>query len=154
MLYYHCLSNWDKRAEGRLTLDYANLQRLLAEKDDALRAVRAMNDELAKNDFGLTAAAHLRLKQHFQFYDLYARGFALCARVCLIAKALGDEAMEAARKPELRARQEKNLQDLSDYAHDLERFEETTSHPYYVYLIMNHRNLQGILDQAQEMLGR
>jgi hypothetical protein len=85
---------------------------------------------------------------------MFVRGFALCAKACLLAKTLNDGSAESARQPELRALQVKTLQGLSDYIQELKAFEETTSHPFYVYLLLNHRNAQGILDQAREMLGK
>jgi len=154
MTFYHCLSTWDTSAAGRLDLNYANLQRLLAEKDDALKLVRELLNYLNKKDFGLPATTHRYLKDEFQFYDMYVRGFALCAKACLLAKALKDGAVESARQSELRALQGKILQGLSDYIQELKAFEDKTSHPFYVYLLLNHRNAQGILAQAREMLGK
>ncbi|MEW5720054.1 MAG: hypothetical protein AB1817_15620, partial [Chloroflexota bacterium] len=154
MAFYHCLSTWDPSAAGRLDLNHTNLQRLMAEKDDAVKLVRELIAYLNKHDFGLPPATHRYLKGQFQFYDMYVRGFGLSAKACLLAKALKDGTVEPARQAELRAAQEKILQGLTDYIEELKTFEETTSHPSYVYLLLNHRNAQGILDQAREMFAK
>lgn len=152
MLFYHCLSEWDRSAAGRLDLNDQNLARHFAEKDEAQREVRQLLADLDRNDFGLSRAAHSALKREFQFYDICARGFALTTRACLLARALQEGTFEPSRLGELRDEQEKTLAELSGYVAELKTFEETTSHPFYVYMMLNYRNAQGILEQAAEML--
>lgn len=152
MTFYHSLSAWAPETAGRIRLDYANLLRLLDEKDQAYQEIKALIAELKPGGFGLPEAAYLRLKESFQHYERYVKGFRLCAGACLLSKALLEESYDAAAESDLTRRLERTLDELALYVRDLKAFEAITIFPYYVYLIHDYRNAQGILDQARQFL--
>ena len=149
MTFYHSLAAWDPSAASRISLDYDNLTRLLNEKDEALREVKELINYLEENGFGLSEQGYLKLKEAFLHYERYVASFVLAAGPCFIPIALSTGIEDETKRQILLDRLESNLNQLSKYAEELKTFEETTSYPYYVYLLNNYRNLKGIMEQAQ-----
>lgn len=152
MSFYHCLSTWDKSAEGRISLDYKNVMRLFQEKDEAYNELTKLLQYLNTNDFGLTETAYEKLKESFQFYDIYVRGFGLCIKAAFLSRAINFEPEDLGKRKELAEMMEGILNKLAEYVLELKAFEESTSHIYYIYLLMNYRNVNGILQQARAAL--
>ncbi len=149
MTFYHSLAAWDPSAVVRISMNYENLIRLLNEKDAALREIKELINYLKLNDFGLPGLGYVKLKEAFLHYERYVKSFVLAAGACLIPRALSNGTANETQKKDLIGRLENNLNQLTTYVQELEDFEETTSYPYYVYLLNNHRNLRVILKQAQ-----
>jgi hypothetical protein len=152
MSFYHCLSTWDQSAAGRISLDDANLRRLLREKDEAYSEITELLQYLDNHDFGLAPPAYEELQRAFQFYERYVRGFGLVVKAALLAKAIGYEPEALSKRKEWADLLEGLLGKLAEYILELKAFEESTSHIFYVYLLLNYRNANGIYQQAKTAL--
>jgi hypothetical protein len=152
MLFYHSLATWDNTAAGRLSLDYQNIRRLLSQKEAALRETKELLDVIAQRHWGLAEESEQKIREAFQFYDLYVRGFVLAIKTCLLAKALSDGQLDALQRSEFRKQLEDVFQGMEAYIRELQVFETATSYPFYIYLLFDYRNVSGILEQARAMV--
>lgn len=149
MTFYHSLAAWDPSTASRISMAYDNLLRLLNEKEEALKEIQELLRYLDHNDFGLPEPSYLKLKEGFLHYERYVKCFVLAAGACLIPRSLSTEIEDETQRKDLIGRLENNLNQISKYVAELKAFEESTSYPYYVYLLNNYRNLKGIMEQAQ-----
>lgn len=150
--FWHSLAVWDPSKADRIRLEHDNVRRLLAEKDQAYQELQEFLAELDRNDFGLPASTYRWVKNEFQYYEKYVRGFRICAQAILLAKALTDGELNPEQRGDFVARLTISVSELSEYRRELQTFQATTSHPYYVYLLLNHHWVGGILVQVEQVL--
>jgi hypothetical protein len=91
----HSLIDWDPGRASDLKLDSARMTQLLAEKDEAMRAVEALAQTVRKGDAAVPPGLHELVSDRVDLFVTYVEGFVRAARVCLWARAL-DEAVPGA----------------------------------------------------------
>ena len=77
---HHSLSEWDPQKKDALDMTPENVQRILADKDEALLRCEKLADRVSTSSMGLRQEAYEDLREHFEFMRWYVRGFRLTAR--------------------------------------------------------------------------
>ena len=77
---------WAPERAGDLWLDSAQLATLLAEKDAALDAARALGGRIRRGEAGLDPALHRTVLDAFRHFETWVEGHRLAAHVCLLAR--------------------------------------------------------------------
>jgi hypothetical protein len=87
---HHSLKDWDAGAEDALGLNDQNLQRVLAEKDQAVCQATVLYGQVTRSNPGLKPETYDDLVARFGFLQLYAEGFRLTMRAYIFGRLLSE----------------------------------------------------------------
>lgn len=90
---HHSLSEWDPEKKDALAMTVENVNKILADKEDARAACETLVDLVEVENIGLNPEAYQKFRLHFSFMRWYVRGFRLTAR----GYALGRYASEVSK---------------------------------------------------------
>jgi len=149
------LRNWDPSKAGALRVDDAdNVRRLLEEKDEAVRLVGTLGDEVRALGDVLTEAAHRDLTVRFDVFRRYTVGFRTIAHACVLTKYVL-EAAARDRSPlsgDARGLLDARLGELRTLADEFDRFAAESALPHTVYLLLSPERLRALADDLQARL--
>ncbi len=139
------LRDWDPARWDAMDPSEENVQRIIAEKEEAVHLVEGMQRVLRTRPAALTEAAHADLAGRFDIFLRYVRAFREIGRATALAKFLsegraGDSAFSG-RAPSML---EDALRALLDLAREFREFREKTDHRYAVYLLLGWERLEAL----------
>lgn len=139
------LRDWDASKWHAMDASEENVLRILAEKDDALREVERMRSVLARKPAALSPDAYDDLRQRFDIFDRYVRGFRAIGHATALTKYLAEQPTSdspfARQAPQLL---ELALTTLLDLATEFREFARETDHRYTVYILLGAERLEAL----------
>jgi hypothetical protein len=139
------LRDWDPSKRHAMDPTEENVLGILAEKDEALREVEEMQRVLASKPLALTPEADADLKERFDIFHRYVRGFRAIGRATALAKFVAaDTAGTSAFAREARPMFDAALDDLLAIAEELRAFRQATDHRYTVYVLLGWERLEAL----------
>jgi hypothetical protein len=143
----HGRDDWEPGASRLLDPTPANLELIFAEKAAATREAAGLIELLRAEDLGLGEAMARDMNDMLRLYEVYARGFELCARaVFLVLRAEarpGDDTVAAARA---------TAQPLVDFGIEVRAMLEGTSYPHYLYWTLDTTRTDTLARDVQRRL--
>jgi hypothetical protein len=94
---HHSLKNWFSGAEDALGMQDENAEKILVEKDAAVRQSKALYDQVSASNPGLKPAVYQDLVRRFDFLRCYAEGFRLTTRVYIFSRLLEERGDKQAK---------------------------------------------------------
>ena len=140
------LKDWVPEKADALATDPANVARMLAEKDEALRRAEALRPLLETPPPGLRAEALRELADRIDVFIRYVRGFRAVGHALILARAALDR--PGASEPVERA-----LDDLLLEAESMQDFAERTDFPHVVYTLLSPERLRALHRDLTRRLG-
>jgi hypothetical protein len=139
------LRDWDPSKWDAMDPSEENVQRMIAEKDDAVLQVERMQQVLAAKPVAFTESAYTDLQQRFDIFHRYVRGFRAIATAIALTKFLvhgrGAGSDFAAAAP---AMLQRSLGDLRQLAEEFREFSRATDHRYTVYILLGWERLEAL----------
>lgn len=87
---HHSLKNWFSGAQDALGMQDENARKILAEKDDAVKASSELLERVKAGNPGLKAKTYAELVEGFEFLKIYAEGFRLTTRIYIFSRILAE----------------------------------------------------------------
>jgi hypothetical protein len=140
----HSLADWAPEYRGRLELDSARIDELLAEKRRACDAAAALVARLDQTDAAVPDALRQRLREAFALLPVCTQGMALCAEVCLRARWQQRAPTEADRAAFVDATDR-----LAQFGESLRPLCTAAAHPHQTVMILDHRRVADIVRDAR-----
>jgi hypothetical protein len=131
------LACWAPERADALVLDHARLAALLAEKDGALAAARALAGRLRDGASGIAPALLATVRAAFGYFESWVEGHCLAARVCLFARFLTQQG--AAARPEDRSALWAAVVALEGFAARIAPLATDANVPHQVAMLLDHR---------------
>lgn len=132
LVHIHGRDDWEPGASRLLEPSSANLEDIFNEKQAAVREVAGLAAVLRAGELGVGTAMAQDLDVMLRLYELYVKGFDLCARavflVLLAESAPDDAAAEAARA---------TAAPLRAFGAEVRTVLHGTSFPHYVYWMLD-----------------
>jgi hypothetical protein len=144
----HALVPWSPGHAGRLELDAARIDELMAQKRSALDGARALVEFLGRPQEGVPAELLALWRQSTELLPRYAEGMLLCAEVCLRAR-WQDRAPEQADRAAFAAAVER----LAQFGEALRPLASAARHPHQVVMLLDAHRVEDIVAEARRMLG-
>jgi hypothetical protein len=151
LVHIHGRDEWEPGASSVLEPTAANLAAILAEKDQALAEVRALPQVLDVESLGLPEAIAAELSEMLELYEMWVRGFVLCAKGVFHTRA-----HEAGQASSLEAVAEA-ISSLSAFREEIIGRLNGTHYPHYVYWLLDEKrvnlfiaDLERILDDSRQ----
>ena len=147
------LKDWVPGKSGALSPSPENTAAILAEKDEALSLVRELRREIAAPPPGLRPGFLADLRERYEVFELYVRGFRSLVRLFALvrlAEAVGsagaeEPALHGASLPDLVS---DAVREADDVIEEYGRFSVETSYPSAVYQLLNGERLRSFRDDA------
>jgi multidrug resistance efflux pump len=140
----HGLAEWEPAAKGALELDAAKLAAIYQEKDAALAEVAALAATIEQATTDLPEPGVSQLRDTFDLWVWYVRGFRACARACFAARYHQDHADAASRNA---AAQE--IAALEAYRQALQARLDGTRYAYLIYWLLDTARLKTLVDDLR-----
>ena len=139
---HHSLKNWFSGAEDALGMQDRNAQKILEEKDSAVRESAALFQRVTAGNPGFTPAAYADLVERYDFLRVYAEGFRLTTRIYIFSRLLAERGNQ---QPGYLPRPPRELLTeavtaLKDYRARLKESPFTRSYPANILLGMDRLN--------------
>lgn len=142
----HSLADWDSSRAMDLDLTPARLEALLAEKQEALELTDTLMQDLAEPWPGTQAEAIVVVRDQFRLFSTYVEGLALCAKVCLLARAY-------VRQEDLAPRLREALVRLEAFRATVVPIATAARERHQVVMLLDCRRLDDILAEGRNALG-
>lgn len=148
---HHSRKNWDPESEDALAMTETNVERILAEKDEALQLVDQVYNRFMEGNPGLKEDAYQKLKEHFDFMRMYVRAFQLTTRVYALTRYL----LEKGRDAKLHSKPvsgilKQAIEDLKEYKNQLAGSVFARKYPFGE--LLNPERFECFLKDAEEKL--
>lgn len=142
------LKEWLPEKANALATDAATLRHNLAEKDEAVTRVQALQARIAAGHPGLTAQALEQLRDAFDAYARYVQAFRVVAHSILLAKRQLDQGAD----PEFDALLAERLADLPRLAQELAQYAAGTDLNHRIYTLLDPDRLLALHGDLQRRL--
>ncbi|MDB5856699.1 MAG: hypothetical protein JWQ76_388 [Ramlibacter sp.] len=142
------LKEWVPEKAGALATDEANLRAILAEKDEALARVLALQAQAQPGHEGLTALARQSLRDSFDAFVRYVRAFRLVAHAVMLTQRLKQHGADAGFDALLRER----LSDLPRLADEFTAFAAATDLNHRIYTLLDPDRLLALHGDLQRQV--
>ncbi len=143
----HALVPWSPAHAGRLELDDARIAELLAAKQAALQAARALWESVVTPQPAVPEALLALWRKGVALLPVYIKGMGLCAEVCLRARW-----QERAPETASRAAFAESIEQLERFADTLRPLAASGEHPHQVVMLLDAHRLDDIAAEARRAL--
>jgi hypothetical protein len=143
----HSLAEWDPSAKGALNLDAAKLAAIYQEKDEAVAGIEALAADIAQATANLPPGPKSQLRETFDLWTWYARGFRACARACFATRHWLDQPNAAARAAAVR-----EIDGLDGYRAALISRLSGTRYAYLTYWLLDTERLRTLVQDLRGQL--
>jgi hypothetical protein len=148
------LKDWMPEKSDALSPAWSNVERLLAEKDEALRIVQTTRAVLDERPGGLRERAYQDLRHRYEVFERYVRGFRAVGRACFLVRHLEGPADPAAPpRAELEAMARRELDGLLGLAQAYDEFRRDLVDSYVVDVLLSSERLRTLHDDLAGRLG-
>ena len=143
----HSLADWAPEYRGRLELDAARIDELLAEKRRACDAAAALLERLERPDPAVPDALRQKLRAAFALLPVCTEGMALCAEVCLRARwqQCAPAVADRAAFVDATAR-------LEQFGESLRPLCLEARHPHQTIMLLDYRRVADIVRDARAIV--
>jgi len=141
MLEVHGIADWDPAMQGALDMSADKLAEVYAEKDAAVVEADAMAAEIADATSDLPEPGRSQLRDTFDLFAWYARGFRACARACFAVK-FGSDAAAA------------EIDALAAYRSALAARLDGTRFTYTAYWMLDTARLDGLVGDLRRVIAQ
>lgn len=139
------LKDWDSSKAGALATTEENVLDLLAEKDEALTRVEALEQLFSERPAALTEASWDDLRGRYEVFRHYVSGFRAIGHAVVLTRYLLDHAEEpTAFAADARVRLRHALGLLMENAAAFAAFARTTDHQHAVYTLLSPDRLRAL----------
>ena len=140
---------WDPSRAGGLVMSRARVGEVIAEKERALGAIRALSARVSAGHPDLPGDLAAHLAEIFRLYETYIEGFRLLAEVAVRARwgdpaGRSDAGPAAADRAELRAA----ATALASFAERIRPLAEEARLPHQALMLLDHRRAAAVAGEA------
>ncbi|WP_156410312.1 hypothetical protein [Bosea sp. Root381] len=147
------LKDWDPSKENALETSEANIRRILAEKDEALRLVGQQPGLAGERPAALTETAHRDLVSRMETFRLYVAGWRAAVRACIFTKFLLDHpGSDDAFGTEMRDASEEAFELLRTLADEMKSYAAATDQHFAAYNMLGWERLLTLRDDLSGRL--
>lgn len=131
------LKDWDPSKANALDVTVENLQKIIDEKDSALKDVQELFDEVLLGNPGLNACGYKYLVERMNLFVYYVRAFRIATHAIMLTKY----ALENPTDTERRNLLEQRLAEMLTLVEELNELYTTTSYQHIVYILLDSDRL-------------
>jgi hypothetical protein len=147
------LHTWQPSRAADLRMNRARVERLIAEKQQAVRQAQALAAQVKTGDPALPTALHAMLVDIFDRYAVYVEGFLACGEVCLRARWMDPEQCDDAGPEDGDLDQfAQALQRLDDFTDRIRPITDLAEAPHQVVMLMDYRRAADIAREGHALL--
>lgn len=133
------LKDWVPEKADALSTERDNLERILSEKDEALKHVQQLLRQVKAGHPYITEACHQYLVECFEIYEEYVQAFRAVVHAIFLTKYMLDHQDQLADdySQHVEVELEKRLQDLTHLAEHFDTLFKTTNYYHRVYTLLD-----------------
>jgi hypothetical protein len=147
MTKHHARDDWDPGASNQLDPTAENLEKIFAEKADAIKEVDRLAELLRPDSLGLPETMIEEIKTMLDLYSWYVRAFNYAARACFLTKRALQTVSDVDKSNAFKA-----LEELIKFREQLIVRLSGTSYPFYVYFLLEEDRLRLLIADIKAKL--
>jgi hypothetical protein len=136
------LRDWDASKWHAMDADEPNVRRIVAEKEEALERVDALEAVAARPPAGLTDAAKADFAARVDVFRRYIRGFREIGQACILTKYLTETDAPSPYRAEARNMLDARLDGLTTLAAEFRAFRAATDFRHTTYTALGAERLE------------
>jgi hypothetical protein len=147
MMKYHQREQWEPGSSANVAPTAENIDVILGEKEQAKAEVRKLSSILEVDSLGLPREFADEITDMLDLYTYYVDGFAHMAKAYFMTQKSSSSGDEQDITSAKLARDE-----LAEFSRKLRARLENTSYPFYVYWLMDYKELDMLVEDIDHLL--